>query len=294
MKPFMPRSFIAGRALAPFVALVMGAASTASVHAQAAPAEPAQYKPLFTSFDLVALASFTALTLAITPADQDLANRTQDSLLQRNTWVRRSAAVVREVATPGSVIIGSTLYVVGRTGGNERMAELGLHGLEALAVGGLVTYAIKGTVGRARPYMDVNQPRNFGLGRGFTSQDYRSFPSGHTVMAFAAAAAVTGTTDRWWPHTTWYVGPALYGGAALAGLSRMYNNKHWASDVVVGAAIGTFAGLKIVRYHHHTKPDNWIDRTFLSISLPVDERGAGGMSLSLIPAAAIAPLGPPR
>ena len=294
MKPFMPRPFLASPACSLVVACLMAAAPVVSTHAQTAPAQPASEKPLFTSFDLVALASFTALTLAITPADRELANRTQDSLLQKNTWVRRSAAVVREVATPGSVIIGSTLYIAGRAGGNERMAELGLHGLEALAVGGLVTYALKGTIGRARPYMDVNQPRNFGLGRGFGSQDYRSFPSGHTVMAFAAAAAVTGTTDRWWPNTTWYVGPALYGGATLAGLSRMYNNKHWASDVVVGAAIGTFAGLKVIRYHHHSNPDNWIDRTFLSISMPVDERGAGGMSFSLIPAAALAPLGGPR
>ena len=294
MKPRMPIPALATRTIATLVACLVAAAPVVRVHAQTAPADPPSTKPLFTSFDLVALASFTALTLAITPADQDLANRTQDSLLQRNTWIRRSAAVVREVATPGSVIIGSTLYLAGRAGGNERMAELGLHGLEALAVGGVVTYVIKGTVGRARPYMDVNQPRNFGLGRGFGSQDYRSFPSGHTVMAFAAAAAVTGTTDRWWPNTTWYIGPALYGGAALAGASRMYNNAHWASDVVVGAAIGTFAGLKIIRYHHQTKPDNWIDRTFLSVSLPLDERGAGGLSFSLIPAAAIAPLAGPR
>ena len=288
----MPTHPFASRALATVAALAIAAAPVTSVLAQTTPAEPAATKPLFTSFDLVALASFTALTIAITPADRELATRTQDSLLQRNTWVRRTAAVVREVATPGSVIIGSTLYIVGRTGGNERMAELGLHGLEALAVGGAVTYLIKGTVGRARPYMGVTEPRNFGFGRGFANEDYRSFPSGHTVMAFAAAAAVTGTTDRWWPNTTWYVGPALYGGAALAGISRMYNNKHWASDVVVGAAIGTFAGLKVIRYHHHTNPDNWIDRTFLSISLPVDERGAGGLSFSLMPAAAVAPLGP--
>ena len=280
------------RALATLLALLAAIAPVA--RGQGAPEPATRREPLFESFDLVALASFAAMTIAITPADRELASRTQDSLLQKTTWLRRSAAVVREVATPGSVIIGSTLYVVGRAGGNERMAELGLHGLEALAVGGGVTFLLKGLVGRARPYMGLDNPRDFQLGRGFGSEDYRSFPSGHTVMAFAAAAAVTGTTDKWWPNSTWYVGPALYGGATLAGLSRMYNNKHWASDVVVGAAIGTFAGLKVMRYHTVTKPDNWIDRTFLSISLPADERGFGAPSFSLMPAAAVRPLSGPR
>jgi membrane-associated phospholipid phosphatase len=250
-------------------------------------------KPLFTPLDLVALGSFAVMTVAITPADQKLARFVQDSGLQNKTVLRRSASFVREVATPGSVIIGTTLYVVGQSTENEKMAELGLHGLEALAVGGAVTFVAKGLVGRARPYVGLDNPRNFGLGRGFTQEDYRSFPSGHTVMAFAAAAAVTSTTDRWWPHATWYIAPAMYGGATLAGVSRMYNNKHWASDVVVGAAIGTFAGLKIVRYHD-SDADNWIDKTFLSISLPIDERGAGGLSFSLIPAAAVRPLAAPR
>ena len=290
----MSRHRPGSRALSTLVAFLLAAASIADVHAQAVPDEQVKTRPLFTSFDLVALASFAALTVAITPGDRQLAVRTQDSLLQKRTWVRRSAAAVREVATPGSLIIGSTLYVVGRAGGNERMAELGLHGLEALAVGGGVTYLLKGLIGRARPYMDVNDPRNMALGRGFASQDYRSFPSGHTVMAFAAAAAVTGTTDEWWPNATWYIGPAMFGGATLAGVSRMFDNKHWASDVVVGAAIGTFAGFKVVRYHNETNPDNWIDRTFLSISLPIDERGPGVLSFSLVPAAAIAPLSAPR
>ena len=254
---------------------------------------PATGKPLFTPLDLVALGSFAVMTMAITPADQKLANFVQDSGLQSNTLVSRSAAFVREVATPGSIIIGSTLYIVGRTGGNERMATLGLHGLEALAVGGGVTFLLKGMVGRARPYKGLDDPRNFGMWRGFANEDYRSFPSGHTVMAFAAAAAVTSTTNDWWPNSTWYIGPAMYGGATLAGISRMYNNKHWASDVVVGAAIGMFAGLKVVRYHE-SDPDNWVDKTFLSISLPIDERGAGRASFSLIPASAVVPLSAPR
>ena len=77
---------------------------------------------------------------------------------------------------------------------------------------------------------------------------------------------MTSETSRWWPSSTWIIGPALYGGAALAGVSRMYNNRHWASDVLVGAGIGTFAGLKVVRYQH-SHPGNRVDRWMLAGSL---------------------------
>ena len=45
----------------------------------------------------------------------------------------------------------------------------------------------------------------------------RSFPSGHSLAAFAAAAAVTGETSQWWPGMRWIIGPTLFGGAALTG-----------------------------------------------------------------------------
>ena len=46
----------------------------------------------------------------------------------------------------------------------------------------------------------------------------------------------------------------------------MYDNRHWASDVIMGAAIGTFAGTKVVRYHR-THPDNRLDRWLLNASV---------------------------
>jgi membrane-associated phospholipid phosphatase len=42
----------------------------------------------------------------------------------------------------------------------------------------------------------------------------------------------------------------------------MYNNAHWASDVAVGAAIGTFVGWKVTRYAHD-HPTNSVDNFFL-------------------------------
>jgi membrane-associated phospholipid phosphatase len=81
-------------------------------------------------------------------------------------------------------------------------------------------------------------------------------------MGFAAAAAVTSETSKWWPNATWVIAPVMYGGATMIAASRMYNNKHWASDVVMGAAIGTFSGLKVVRYSH-SHPSNRIDKWLL-------------------------------
>jgi membrane-associated phospholipid phosphatase len=71
----------------------------------------------------------------------------------------------------------------------------------------------------------------------------------------------------------------MYGAATLVGLSRMYNNAHWASDVAVGAAIGTFAGIKIVRYNHgHT--DNFVDRFFLGAMVKPAQNGGAELGVS--------------
>jgi membrane-associated phospholipid phosphatase len=223
--------------------------------------------PLFTYRDLVLAGSVAAVTLLARPFDDHYAARLQDSATQANRKLQGLATFVRETATPGSFYIGGTMYAVGRLSGNEKLADLGLHGTEALLTGELVGLLIKGVVGRQRPSVRPRDANNYKLFRGFgRNNEYRSFPSGHTTSAFAAAAAVTSETSRWWPKSTWIIGPALYGGAALAGVSRMYNNRHWASDVLVGAGIGTFAGLKVVRYQH-SHPGNRVDRWMLAGSL---------------------------
>ena len=60
----------------------------------------------------------------------------------------------------------------------------------------------------------------------------------------------------------------------------MYNNRHWASDVIMGAAIGTFAGTKVVRYHL-THPGNRVDKWLLNASY--SPSNPGRLSFSIIP-----------
>ena len=220
--------------------------------------------PLFTASDAWIAAGFVAGTVAMYPADRYFARKLQSTGNQENQFLRNTAADFRFMGTPGSLYIGAGMYAIGRLAKVDRMADLGLHGTEALFIASGTVNLIKGVAGRARPRLDIADERNFKFGRGFKggNDDYRSFPSGHSAMGFAAAAAVTSETSKWWPNSTWYIAPIMYGGATMIAASRMYNNDHWASYVVMVAAIGTFAGTKVVRYHH-SHPGNHIDKWLL-------------------------------
>ncbi len=244
---------------------------------------PQPHKSLFTWQDAVLGASFIGGTIAIRPLDKSAANILQTPDRQRSRLYQKSATFVRWVAQPGSTIIGLSMYGIGRATKSERFAEVGLRGTEALLIGSAGGTVLKNIFGRARPFVDTTGPNpdDWQIGRGFKRGDkYQSFPSGHTTAAFAAAAAVSAETSIWYPELTYFlIGPVMYGGAAAVGLSRMYNNRHWASDVIMGAAIGTFAGNKVVRYHR-THPGNKIDKALLDVSWTP---GTGHIAFSIVP-----------
>ena len=54
------------------------------------------------------------------------------------------------------------------------------------------------------------------------------------------------------------VGALAYSGAFLDGVSRVYRDTHWPSDVAAGALVGTISGLVVTR-HQHAHPDNRLD-----------------------------------
>ena len=251
---------------------------------------PAPHVPLFTWEDAVLGGGFVVGTLALRPVDERMAERLQEKSAQGNRFLQDVSTIVRTIAEPGAMIIGVSMYTAGRVSKQRNLADLGLHGTEAVVVGAGFADVLKYSFGRARPY--VHPPtdstgfnaNDWQFGRGIRGTDYQSFPSGHTVAAFAAAAAVANETSRWWPNLKWVIGPTMYGGAAMVGLSRMYNNRHWASDVMMGAAIGTFAGNKVVRYDHRTHPGNKFDTWLLGGSVRAASGGGYAFSWSIVPA----------
>ena len=63
---------------------------------------------------------------------------------------------------------------------------------------------------------------------------YNSFPSGHTAIAFASAEFLR---MEYKDVSVWY-GIAGYTVATAVGGLRVYNNRHWFSDVLTGAGVG--------------------------------------------------------
>jgi membrane-associated phospholipid phosphatase len=218
--------------------------------------------PLLVGKDALLLGAFALGAAAVAPIDLKIANRLQDSATQASRFLGKAATGFRLLGDPGSFVTGTGIYLIGRAQGNRRVESLGLHSVESILFADILGGGIKMLAGRQRPFVDIKTPYNFQLWRGFQGDKYRSFPSGHTITAFAFASTLTRESQFWWPHATWYVGTIFYGGASLVGLSRMFNNQHWASDVVTGAALGTIVGLKVVKYTH-SHPGNHIDQELI-------------------------------
>lgn len=266
------------------VAWSVALTAPASVLAQGMPPsvpspDSARHRPaLFTRSDPFVLGAFIAGAALMRPLDKRIANEIREPESQTNRLASNAAKTFNFLGSPGTLIGGVALYGVGRLAHFDHVADLGLHGTEAVIASAGVTYVIKGLAGRQRPsHAGVNDPDDFAFGGGFTSGGSSSFPSGHATAAFAAATMVTLEARRWSHKSTWYVAPIMFGGATMVGVARLYSNAHWASDVVMGAGIGTLTALKVYRYNHVTTTGNranrWLLRAVPAVAPGVDGRG---------------------
>lgn len=230
------------------------------------------------SSDNMRSAGLVALGIvAVSQLDEPLARRFQRPALHGNRGLAATSSVVRTLGDPGALILSAGTYALGRLTKRDGVADLGLHATEAIVVSGVASGLLKFAVGRARPYLAPTEPGEFGPGgdefrpgRGLGG--YTSFPSGHTTAAFAAASAMSAELGRMNPRAGRIATPLLYGGATLVAVSRVYDNKHWVSDVVMGAAVGTFVGRRVVAWQH-SHPGNRLDLWLLPTSIAPSTRG---------------------
>ena len=165
----------------------------------------------------------------------------------------------------GSIIFGnatySTIFVTGmftagRFAHGARFRAMTYDMLDAAVVNAAYTGALKWAVGRERP----------------DGTNDKSFPSGHTSKAFALATV----TQR---HYGWKVGAPAYAVAALVGASRLYQDKHYLSDVVARATLGYIVGRTVVRING--RPLGRVRQAAWNV-FPILARHARGVQMTVI------------
>lgn len=129
-------------------------------------------------------------------------------------------------------LAGVLTFAAGGIAGDESVARTGLLLFAAATVNEAATAALKLGFGRYRPFVAGRDGDDF---HPFDRQN-NALPSGHASSAFAAATVLAGRFEPRW------IDALAYGAASAVALQRVVDEKHWASDVVLGAATGIFCG----------------------------------------------------
>lgn len=128
-------------------------------------------------------------------------------------------------------------YLAGIALNDKEIKTTGRLMIESLFLSGVSVMALRYVFARNRPYYNEG-PWAFYWFEG--NNETQSFPSGHTTVAFSLSTIIAERIDTWWARVF------FYGLASMTGFSRIYNNQHFFSDVVVGAALGIGTSLFVL------------------------------------------------
>ncbi|MEX2350061.1 MAG: phosphatase PAP2 family protein [Flavobacteriaceae bacterium] len=124
--------------------------------------------------------------------------------------------------------MSGTIYAVGLIFDNEWARETGVLMITSASVAGFIQQATKSLTGRARPQAGLgsNHFKPFG-----GTSSYRSFPSGHTVLAVTSMYALSKQFKSPW------IKGGLYAVGLIPPMSRLWNGAHWLSDVFLSTVM---------------------------------------------------------
>ncbi|MEO6070400.1 MAG: phosphatase PAP2 family protein [Chitinophagaceae bacterium] len=131
------------------------------------------------------------------------------------------------------------MYLTGVITGNRRIEHASLSITRSLLISTAIYTATKSVIKRQRPVRTDNQ-YDFRLPFTKSTKTYTSFPSGHsnTVFSIATACALEFKETKWVPYVAYTI-------ASLTAISRVYQNRHWTSDILIGASLGHFITKKV-------------------------------------------------
>ena len=154
---------------------------------------------------------------------------------RHKTRTSEDAAIILSDLGHGGTAFGlmGAMYLTGELFGSLRLRKTSLLCIESALISGALVLGLKGITGRSRPHADE------GRGTFDPFSGGTSFPSGHSQTAFSFASVIAEQSD------SFIVDSLCYGAAGLIAASRVHKGSHWASDVLIGSALGYFIGKKI-------------------------------------------------
>jgi len=198
-------------------------------------------------------AGFAALTVGVGFLDKPV-QKWAVKFRNRNNWIEDYSKAVTNIGGAYEVVTFAGIATWGFVFKNEKLRTTTYLAAQSFITSTIWSTLFKTLSGRTRPAnFDPNSPENQPMFHGpFYKLPYgnnSSFPSGHTTLAFAAAT-VYAQEYKYVPAV-----PIIsYSVATLIGLSRITENRHWATDVLTGAALGYLSGIQVVNnYHRYAK-----------------------------------------
>lgn len=178
----------------------------------------------WTRFSLLA-----AGTGAMLLADWEIRNIAQHN---KSNVAESFARTVEPFGNTYGLYLFPAMYVVGAITRQPKIESAGLTGAKALAISTAIYTVSKKLIRRNRPDAAMS---SWDYAAPFAKQRYTSSPSGHSNTIFTAATmlALEFKDQKW-------VAPLAYTIATATAVSRIYHNRHWASDVVLGSLMGHF------------------------------------------------------
>ena len=185
--------------------------------------------------------------------DEEDVNAFDRAFMHRYNKPLDRAGDVMVVLLPVGVVLLNSYAVYKNYSLNDLLTQTVI-AAETLLMAHTLPAITKPLVLRVRPYNYY-----FG-GEGMEDDWNRSFFSGHTTMAFAAATFGTYTYAKWFPDSSFKIPFAAisYGLAAFTGISRIYAGCHFTTDVLMGAAVGTAVGFLVPWLHTLSTKDTQI------------------------------------
>ncbi len=171
---------------------------------------------------------------------------------EREHWALASD-ITDFAVLPVAVFGGQFLLASGSGASPSLYAQDATIILEAATLAALLNQVVKFSVGRERPFVHVLPEEQKGLTEKPTDNNL-SFYSGHTSLAFSlVTAAGTVSELRGYRHS-WLIWAVGLPAAASVGFMRMGADKHYLTDVLVGAVVGSAFGVGVPLLMHGRQP----------------------------------------